>query len=173
MFLLRKFYTSHVQLWIIWRFTLSVRAFQLLTMKADCNILWRTFCHLLSMAFVIYLALKLKVYWYVVVIIIVAPWSMKLWYEALRIITSKETQTVRNVKNWVKLRFSWKILSKREIPFSPPKMSIRFSPLFGLRFKKINFSEDFGILMKKIRSGDFSIFDYWFAKIPFSPPNRR
>ena len=59
-----------------------------------------------------------------------------------------------------------------EIPFSPPKMTIRFSPLFGLRFKKINFSGDFGILMKKDRSGDFSIFNYWFAKIPFSPPNR-
>ena len=38
---------------------------------------------------------------------------------------------------------------KGEIPFSPPKMTIRFSPLFGLRFKKINFSGDFGILMKK------------------------
>jgi len=36
----------------------------------------------------------------------------------------------------------------REIPFSPPKITIRFSPLFGLRFKKINFSGDFGILMK-------------------------
>ena len=47
-----------------------------------------------------------------------------------------------------------------EIPFSPPKMTIRFSPLFGLRFKKINFSGDFGILMKKDRSGDFSIFNY-------------
>ena len=33
----------------------------------------------------------------------------------------------------------------REIPFSPPKMTIRFSPLFGLRFKNINFSGDFGI----------------------------
>ena len=31
-----------------------------------------------------------------------------------------------------------------EIPFSPPKMTIRFSPIFGLRFKKINFSGDFG-----------------------------
>ena len=50
--------------------------------------------------------------------------------------------------------------SKGEIPFSPPKMTIRFSPLFGLRFKKINFSGDFGILMKKDRSGDFSIFNY-------------
>ena len=47
-----------------------------------------------------------------------------------------------------------------EIPFSPPKMIIRFAPLFGLRFKKINLSGDFGILMEKIRSGDFSIFDY-------------
>ena len=37
----------------------------------------------------------------------------------------------------------------REIPFSPPKMTTRFSPLFGLRFKKINFSGDFGILIKK------------------------
>ena len=33
----------------------------------------------------------------------------------------------------------------REIPFSPPKMTIRFSPLFGLRFKNKNFSGDFGI----------------------------
>ena len=49
--------------------------------------------------------------------------------------------------------------NKWEIPFSPPKMTIRFSPLFGLRFKNINFSGDFGILMKKISSGDFSIFD--------------
>ena len=47
-----------------------------------------------------------------------------------------------------------------EIPFSPLKMTIRFSPLFGLRFKKINFSGDFGILMKKDSSGDFSIFNY-------------
>ena len=38
----------------------------------------------------------------------------------------------------------------REIPFSRPKMTIRFSPLFGLRFKNINFSGDFGILMKKL-----------------------
>ena len=71
----------------------------------------------------------------------------------------------------LKNKLTWDF--KGEIPFSPPKMTIRFSPLFGLRFKKINFSGDFGILMKKIRSGDFSIFDYWFAKIPFSPPNRR
>ena len=45
-----------------------------------------------------------------------------------------------------------------EIPFSPPKMIIRFSPLFALRFKNENFSGDFGILVKKITSGDFSIF---------------
>ena len=41
------------------------------------------------------------------------------------------------------------ITLSREIPFSPPKKTIRFSPLFGLRFKRINFSGDFGILMKK------------------------
>ena len=34
-------------------------------------------------------------------------------------------------------------------PISPPKMTIRFSPLLGLRFKKINFSGDLSILMKK------------------------
>jgi len=39
-------------------------------------------------------------------------------------------------------------------------MAIRFSPLFGLRFKNKNFSGDFGISMKKISSGDFSIFYY-------------
>ena len=61
----------------------------------------------------------------------------------------------------------------REISFSPPKITIRFSPLFGLRFKNKNFGGDFGISMEKISSGDFSNFYYWFAKIPFSPPNRR
>ena len=40
-----------------------------------------------------------------------------------------------------------------EIPFSRPKMTTRFSPLFGLRFEKINFSGDFGILMKKSEVG--------------------
>ena len=77
-------------------------------------------------------------------------------------------------QNHMDIMWQWHLSMsfRREIPFSPPKMTIRFSPLFGLRFKKINFSGDFGILMKKDSSGDFSIFNYWFAKIPFSPPNR-
>ena len=37
-------------------------------------------------------------------------------------------------------------------------MTIRFSPLFGLRFKKINFSGDFGILMKKKIEVEISVF---------------
>ena len=35
------------------------------------------------------------------------------------------------------------------VPFSPPKMTKRFSPLFWIRFKEFNFSGDFGILKKK------------------------